>query len=247
MPIEIQMDGNVAVMTLACPKGNAMNHPFIDALNAALDQTAGPEVRALVITGRGRAFGAGLDLVESHGFDRAAATRFVDAFALEKPVVAAVNGHAIAGGCVLACAADWRVVASGDFAIGLTEVPLGIPFPVGALECARHAIPRESWAPCILEGRRLTPYEALRLGVADRVVGAAELVDVAKAKARELAELPPGSFALTKADLRDQGLARIRERKESSRVTFLDHWFGPDATSRRAAMVAELSAKKPPK
>lgn len=253
MPIEIEKDGAVAVMTLACPKGNAINLAFIAAMNQALDQVAGPEVRALVIIGQGRAFGAGLDLVEAHGFDEKAGAAFVEAFdglfarlfAFEKPVIAAVNGHAIAGGCVLACAADWRVMAAGDFAIGLTEVPLGIAFPVGALECARHAIPREHWNTCILEGRRLSPYDALKLGVVQRVVDPGDLLEVAKAKAHELAELPAGAFARTKHDLRDDHLARIRERAAESRATFVRHWFGPDATSKRAAMVAELKAKKP--
>ncbi len=253
MPIEIAKDGAVAVMTLACPKGNAINHAFITAMNQALDQVAGPEVRALVLTGQGRAFGAGLDLVEAHGFDEQGGAAFVEAFdglfarlfAFEKPVVAAVNGHAIAGGCVLACAADWRVMAAGEFAIGLTEVPLGIAFPVGALECARHAIPREHWNTCILEGQRLSPYQALKLGVVQRVVDGGELLKVAKAKARELAELPAGAYARTKLDLRDDHLARIRERAQESRAMFVRHWFGPIATAKRAAMVAELQAKKP--
>jgi len=133
-----------------------MNNAFIAAMNQALDRVSGDDVRALVLTARPRVR-RGLDLVESHAFDERAGAAFVEAFdglfarafAFTKPVVAAINGHAVAGGCVLACAADWRVMAAGDFTIALTEVPLGIPFPVGALECARHAIPRESWGTCI--------------------------------------------------------------------------------------------------
>lgn len=252
MPIEITMDGNVAVLTLACPKGNAMSNAFIAALNEALDRVEGDAaVRAVVLVGKGRAFGAGLDLKESHAFDEKAQAAFVEAFdtlfarmfAFPKPVVAAINGHAIAGGCVMACAADWRAMAAGEFTIALTEVPLGIPFPVGALECARHAIPREHWNTCILEGRKLAPFDALKLGLVSRVVDGGELLKVAKAKAHELAELPVGSFARTKLDLRDDGLAKIRERAAESRANFVRHWFGPDATERRAAMVAQLGAK----
>jgi enoyl-CoA hydratase len=253
MPIEIREDGDVAVATLACPKGNAMNHAFIEALHEALDRTSRAEVRALVLTGKGRAFGAGLDLVESHALDRAACARFVDAFddlfarlfTLPRPVIAAINGHAIAGGCVMACAADWRVMAAGDFSIGLTEVPLGIPFPVAAFECARYSIPRQSWAPCIVEGRTLTPYEALRLGVVERVVPGDEVLSIAVEKAKSLAALPAGSFGRTKLDLRAGGVARIRERASESRATFVEHWFGADATAKRSAMVASLTTKRP--
>lgn len=252
MPIDITMDGNVALLTLACPKANAINHAFIDALHASLDDVARDDVRALVITGRGRAFSAGLDLVESHGFDRDALKRFTDAFddvfvrlfTVARPVVAAINGHAIAGGCVLACAADWRVMAAGDAEIGLTEVPLGIPFPIGALEVARHAVPREHWGRCILEGKRLSAYEALRIGLVDRVVDPVDLMKAATHKAHELAELPSGAYARVKEELRAAAVARINARHAASRAAFVEHWFGSDATAKRADVVASLAGKK---
>src|SRR5262245_43000605 len=101
---------------MSMPRGNAINFAFIEALNGALDQAERDAPGALVMVGSGRTFGAGLDLVEAYDYDRATLAKFVDAFddlflrvfALPVPVVAAMNGHAIAGGCVLAMAADWR-------------------------------------------------------------------------------------------------------------------------------------------
>src|SRR5262245_5728643 len=107
MPVTHTMDDGVAVLKLELERGNAINLPFIDALNRALDEAeTSAATRAVVVTGTGKMFSGGLDLLWCYELDRPGMAHFVDAFdnlflrlfVFPKPMVAAVNGHALAGG-----------------------------------------------------------------------------------------------------------------------------------------------------
>jgi enoyl-CoA hydratase/carnithine racemase len=104
-------------------------------------------------------------------------------FSLPKPVVAAVNGHAIAGGCVMACAADYRMMAREPGRIGIPELLVGVPFPVVPLEIMRFAAPPQHLQSLIYRGTTLTADEALQHGLVDAVVDPEGLVDGAVAVA----------------------------------------------------------------
>jgi enoyl-CoA hydratase len=244
----------VAVLSLELGRGNAIDPAFITALHAALDEAERSEARALVITGKGRVFCGGLDLPAIHAFDRAAVEHFVDAFdglfrrvlAFERPVVAAINGHAIAGGCVLAMACDLRVMADGPFQIGLNEVQLGIPFPPATFEIARRATPAAAQSQVILQGRRFSPAEALALGLVHRLTGERGVLADAVDEARVFAAAGPAAVRAVKADLVAPVLARIDAVTAERRAHFLDLWFGADAQGRIAALCAELLAKHKP-
>src|SRR6185436_16842406 len=133
--------------------------------------------RAAVMVGQGSIFSAGVDLVRilegRHDyvavFMPALAKAFEAAFSCPKPVVAAINGHAIAGGCVLACAADRRLMALGEGRIGVPELVVGVPFPTIAVEIMRQATPAHVDA-LIMTGANLTPDEAQVRGVVHAVV-----------------------------------------------------------------------------
>src|SRR5262249_38045748 len=137
----------VATVTFDRPPANGMNHDFFVELEALVATLGAPAVRAVVVTGTGRFFSAGLDLFEVFAYDPPAFTDFTarfDAgftalFGLMKPVVAAVNGHAVAGGAVLAATADFRLMAAGPGRIGLTEILVGVPFPATIMEIVRFA------------------------------------------------------------------------------------------------------------
>ena len=132
--MQIETSGEVAVLPMRAGKANAIGSAFLDRLSAQLDAVEASGASALVLTGEGRAFSAGLDLPEVSRLDRGALERFIRrfsevmlrVFALPVPVVAAINGHAIAGGCVLAMQADVRLAAEGDYRIGLNEVAIGL-------------------------------------------------------------------------------------------------------------------------
>jgi enoyl-CoA hydratase len=119
-----------------------------------------------------------------------------------KPVVAAINGHAIAGGAVLACCADRRIMARGEARIGVTELLVGVPFPALAFEIVRFAVPQRYLPEFTLSGATYESEEALARGWIDDVAEPADLLQDAIAVAQELALLSPPAFAQTKKQIR---------------------------------------------
>jgi enoyl-CoA hydratase len=155
------------------------------------------------------------------------------------PLVAAVNGHAIAGGCILASTADARIGASGDYRIGVSEVSLGIVFPASAFEIMRHVLAPERTTEVLLGGRLLTPEEAVGAGILHRVVPAEKLLGEAEALARELGDKPALAFRHSKLALRAPMLERIDATREEARGLFLSSWFSPEVVQRRKAILSK--------
>src|SRR5207244_1939923 len=213
----LERQGPLAVLTLDRPPANALNRDFFSEVGTVLPALAAVDVRGVVVTGTGRFFSAGLDLFEILTYRGAEASEFMarfddgftGLFALEKPVVAAVNGHAIAGGAVLAATADFRLAAEGDGRIGLTEIQVGVPFPTSALEVVRFSCAGPYLPELLFHGRTYAPEEARVRRLVDDVVPAAELLPRALALAGELAARPLASFAASKRAPRADGLARI--------------------------------------
>jgi enoyl-CoA hydratase len=251
MPITHTLDEGIAVLTLELGQGNAINAAFIAALNKALDELSGPEVRALVITGKGRAFCGGLDLIAADALDRPAIVKFVAAFdalflrvfSWPTPIVAAINGHAIAGGAILAMSADLRVMVKGPYGIGINEALLGISLPSAALEIARHALPRAAWAPAFLAGKRYRPEEAASIGLVHHLVES-DVLSEALTQARALAAGGAAAIRRVKADLLAPTLERIEANRVASQAAFVDLWFEPEARSRIGGLRDELLARR---
>ncbi|WP_174237058.1 enoyl-CoA hydratase/isomerase family protein [Mycobacterium basiliense] len=240
--IEIETIDAVRVLTLSSGRVNALDVELLNELSDALRELQRSGVGALVVTGAGRVFCAGVDLNRvvqgSTGYtDRlipALSDAFVALFSYPGPTVAAVNGAAIAGGCVLACACDRRLV-SPDAGIGATEVHVGVPFPAAALEVMRYACADRA-EDVVLGGRTHRGEEAIANGLAHRVV-AEDLMGAAVAEASELGGIPAEAYRHTKAQLRAPTLARIREAGD------VDHevreMWGADQTQRRIAAYVE--------
>ena len=123
-------------------------------------------------------------------------------FLFPKPMVAAVNGHAIAGGCVIACACDYRLMADGQARIGTTELKVGVPFPISALEILRFAVGEPVTQQLAYTGDLYSPTEAVEFGLVHEVTAPEDLSLRALDVAMQLAEIPAESFALTKRTLR---------------------------------------------
>lgn len=252
MPVTRTDHDAVALLALELGRGNAIDHPFIDALNSALDDVeADPRVRALVLTGQGRTFCGGLDLLGSYAFDRPAMGRFVDAVdalfvrvaAFPRPLIAAVNGHALAGGAILAMAADHRLMTPGPYSLGVNEVLLGIPFPAGAFEIARRAVPPAHRAETLLEGRRYSPEEAVAAGIVHGLAGERGVVADAIDRARRFCAGAPEAVRAAKADLVAPLLAAVDATRTARHARFLDAWFAPDARERIGRLHDDLLRK----
>jgi enoyl-CoA hydratase len=231
--IDLTRRGTVEVLRMAHGKANALDLELCEGLTSRLHECAQSDAGALVITGGGRMFSAGVDLVRllngGAGYVRAflpALNRMcATLFTLDKPVVAAVNGHAIAGGCVIACAADYRLMTREPARIGIPELLVGVPFPVEPLEIMRFAAPHHVQA-MICRGVTLTPDLALQQGLVDALADADCLIDEAVAVAESLAAIPAAAFGLTKRQLREPALQRMRAGAEID-AAVEDAWASP--------------------
>lgn len=235
----------IAVVTMAKPPMNTMDSAVLEGLTAMFERLAGdPDVKAAVLTGEGAAFSAGLDLKTVPHLDLAGQRRLIAAlndcfgtlYAWPKPLVAAVNGHAIAGGMVAALATDWRVVADVKLQASLAEIHVGVTFPVAPLEVARGELAPAAARHLVLLGETLDARAAVALQVFDECVPAADLMARAIDRAHRYAALPPQAFATTKRELRAAALARIGEAR-SGRDPRYASWLGDEMTRAAAAAI----------
>jgi enoyl-CoA hydratase len=146
-------------------------------------------------------------------------------------VVAAVNGHAIAGGCVIVLACDTRLMAQGDGRIGVPELLVGVPFPAAALEVVRFAVPRDQVQSLIYTGQTVRPPDALAAGLIDEVVAPDQLLARAQEVARQLAMIPPEVYRLTKQSLRAEALERIDRTSEMHDRAVLQVWSAAETNT----------------
>jgi enoyl-CoA hydratase len=247
----IEPKGDVAVLRMRGGKANAMTAEFLSDLVRLVDELEASDAGAAVLIGDGPHFSAGLALPALIDLDRPSLREFIDIFAsamlsvfrCQLPVVAAVNGHAVAGGCVLALQADLRLMAEGKGKIGLTEVQLGIGLPGVVLESLRLQVPATSLFAIALEGRLFGPGEAYTLRLVDDVCPAETLERLAIERATALARIPRGGFAQVKAGLRRPAVEAITRHGDEERERWLDSWFSDEAQKRLREQVARLTAR----
>ena len=229
----------VAVLRLEHGKANAFDVDLFHELDERIAEAV-PAVRALVLTGTGGIFSAGVDLfkVRGGGADYLAAflprlsESLLRLFTLPLPVVAAMNGHALAGGFVLALACDHRVMAEGKGKVGLTELLVGVPFPAAALEIVRFQAPGRLSSDLILSGRTMSGREAAEMRLVDEVVPPDELVDRAVEVAGRYGAIPRQAFAHSKRHLRAPAVEAFERYRGEVDPEVLRSWSRPETLYR---------------
>ena len=249
--IRIDTNGPVAILRMDKGRGNSIDEPLTrDLIQAAADLAADPAVRGVLLTSaHPKLFSPGLDLVTLIELDRKAMERFMLLFAdmvwalygLAKPMVAGVNGHAVAGGCILALTADHRVLRRGGAQIGLNEVRVGLPLPWTVTELLRASVPPNALSQVALLGRNFTDEEALRVGLADELADASGFEDHCLLRLDEFVEKDSYAVATTKAALRHDVLAAMKAHEVLRIGPWLDGWFSDTTRSRMRELAAGLS------
>ena len=248
--VQVEIKDGIGTIRLAGPRGNAMSAELVSDLSSAL-RTVGGEasVKAVLLTSaHPKLFCPGLDLVSLSEINRSDMGAFMlefssvltDLFALKKPVVAAVNGAAVAGGCLLALTADWRVVKRGAV-MGLNEVKVGVPLPWSAVMILKTAAPASFHTAVALLGRNFEGDSALASGLAHEVVDAERLESTVAERLAEFADKDPFAFGVTKGYLRGPAVASMRDRDAALLDEFLDGWFSEGTQARIRKVVAALS------
>jgi enoyl-CoA hydratase len=216
---QIAREGTVAVISLDDGKMNALALEQFDSLSQALKEVQSSDADAAVLTGREGAFSAGLNLKVLPTLEPKALIEVLERFAqvvgyelfmFPKPLVAAVSGHAIAAGAMMALACDVRLFAKGAYKFGLNEVPGGLPMPAFGVELIRHAVAPHYLTEMVMHGKMIDPDTCLTRQIAEAVLDAKELRAAAIARAQQLGQLPQAPYAVTKRKLRGQGAEYAR-------------------------------------
>jgi enoyl-CoA hydratase len=243
--IETTRDGDIALLRLCHGKASALDLELCEALERALATEESRSARALVLTGSGSIFCAGVDLRRVVSGGATYVARFLPALdalllrllRLEKPLVGALNGHAIAGGALIAAACDLRLCARGNATIGVPELKVGVPFPPTAVELARELFPPALLGQALYLGRSWNAEECLAAGIVDELVEPERLLPRALERARELAAIPAESFAATKRLRRQPALDTLERHRSEAVGRTLAAWSSPEGLAAVAAYV----------
>jgi enoyl-CoA hydratase len=214
--LEVDEQVDVVTVTFAHGKVSALDVELLRAVEERFRGLA-TDPRPVVLTGQGRIFSAGVDLVRLvdggseyvRAFMPALSDAFMAVFEHPAPVVAAINGHALAGGCIFAATCDVRIASDGPQTLGVTELLVGVPFPAAPLEIMRHAVGDPVASHMVFTGRRMGVEEAHRLGLVHEVVTEESLLATAQERARELGALARPAYRLGKQQLRRESIDRI--------------------------------------
>lgn len=241
--IQIERVGQVAVLRIDRPPANAIDLDLANEFATALESiVTTDDIGALIVTGAGSCFSAGLDLKLVPTYDRAQQQAMVmqvnrlfgGLYGLALPTISAVNGHAIAGGVILALACDYRIGAEGDYKVGLAEVRVGVPFPTAAMAIVQSELTKPAARVMVLTARNSSPQAAVSLGVLDELQPPDRLLSRAMEVAKEMAELPRASYRRIKRQLRDDALARISDAIDNRNEPMLDSWLSAETQAASA-------------
>ena len=249
-PLRVENRGAVRILVLDRGRANALDPGLVGALHqAARDAMGDPGVGGVVLaSASSRVFCGGFDLGvvghtdrETFGrFMRAFEALFYELFLYPKPLVAALGGHAVAGGALLAGTADFRWATDGGGTIGLPEASLGVHVPRHFLEALRATIGDHALTRWSLSGGAVSFAEAITLGAVDRILPAAALLDAAVAYAEDLGRAPGDVYASVKRDLRGTAYEKAQSVLEESRAVFIDSWFSERGQAGIAATLSRL-------
>ncbi|QOW18834.1 enoyl-CoA hydratase/isomerase family protein [Lysobacter ciconiae] len=256
--VKARVHGDVVELQLARPPVNALDPALCRELHHAVTSAISEGARGIVLAGAPRIFSAGLDVpyLLSLGDDRKAISEAWQAFfgaaralaASTIPVVAAITGHAPAGGCVYALCCDYRIMASGDFRIGLNETRVGLVAPEGVQRLMRRVVGAHRAERLLVAGDMVDADTALRFGLVDELVDMGPEHDTSGLLARAhewlgaLLALPHDAMRHTREIARAEVIEALQPEHIGLEV-FVDAWFEPGTQDALKALVARLGKK----
>ena len=232
--IELIKIKNIATIKLNRGKVNALNEPFVEELYHCLkDLEDDFETRAVIITGQGNFFSFGFDIPEFLSFQPKEFARYLTKFtalytyifAYPKPMVMALNGHTIAGGCMLAIAGDYRIMTTGKARISLNELSFGSSVFAGSVIMLKYLVGARFAEQILLGGGMYSAEQAKSMGLVDDIGTEAELMQAATAKAQEYLSKYPPAFASIKGHLRKAVVAEMIQVETKSIEDFVEIWY----------------------
>jgi 3,2-trans-enoyl-CoA isomerase len=251
---QLNIRDRLAIITLDRGRSNPMNHQMIGELLEVIKSLESDQnVGGLILTGKEGFFSSGVDLIEAYDYDQEQSSLFWTDFltlqaelaAFKKPIVAAISGHSPAGGCVLAICCDYRVMARGEFIIGLNEIPVGIIVPDFVFSLYAFWLGEKKAYQSLLEGKLFNVDEALQYGLVDEVCASENLVKAAEKKIRAYMKFNPVTWGQSKLNLRKELLNKISTDNTDTLNHMLKQWWAPETRHGLQAMIQNLKSKKP--
>jgi enoyl-CoA hydratase len=233
--VTVEAHGDLAVVRIDRPPANALDLQLLEEGRAALTELEASAPGAVVIVGRDGFFSAGVDLKLAPRLDADGQRAMVEGinrlfagwYGFPRPVVCAVNGHAIAGGLILALCGDYRVgPAEGRF--GLTELRVGIPYPAAAMAVVRAELSPPAARRLALEAQLVGPERALELGILDELAASGEVLTRALEVAVALAALPGDAYSTVKRQLRGATIAALRDTVDRHSDPMAGAWLSEE-------------------
>ena len=250
--IKVTIKDHLSLITLDRGKSNALNREMITELNDILTNiSSDPNIAGVIITGKEPFFSAGLDLIELYNYNEEEAESFWHLFlkfianitAFKKPMVAAINGHSPAGGCVIALACDYRVMAEGKYIIGLNEVPVGIIVPNSIFNLYSFWIGSANASRSLLEGKLFTPEEALQVGLVDELVNPASIITAAERRIRKYMGMESNTWQQSKLSIRKDLIASTDADQNEALKVMLKQWWAPTTRNILKTIIDNLQKK----
>lgn len=234
-------------------KSNAMNLQVVDELIEAIGiAEEDPSIEGLILSGKEGFFSAGLDLITLYEYDEAQMRQFWSRFmlllqklaAFPKPAVAAITGHSPAGGCVMAICCDYRVMAEGEYVIGLNEIPVGIVVPHGIFKLYAFWLGQAKAYQSILEGKLFSPTEAKQIGLVDELVPLPRIQNSAMQKIKMLTQYERNAWQNTKRNFRSELVKALAENVDESIEQVLTQWWRPSTRAVLKTIIENLTQRK---
>lgn len=250
--IERIIHERILELRLARPPVNAISPELTKELLRALRDAPGEGFRAVIISGAPGMFSAGLDVPTLLQLDRAGIIAFWnDFFELMAsvarspiPTVAAITGHSPAGGAVIAIFCDYRVMARGNFKIGLNEVQVGLTVPESIQLAFKRLLGNHRAERMMVAGAMIESEAALQIGLVDELADIDQVIPQALAWCRQHLALPPEAMSSTRRIARRDLADIMGDASRFPADEFADAWFGEETQATLQAMVARLKSKK---
>lgn len=232
--VTMYREDSVATVVLNHGKVNALNESTVEELQVAFDSlTDDDSVRAVVLTGNDKFFSFGLDVPELYDYTEEEFQHYLvkftglytSIFQFPKPVIASIGGHAIAGGCILALACDYRLMVEGKARVGLNEMTFGSSIFAGSVEMLIYCCGQRNAETVLMGGQMYPARQALDLGLIDRVVSPEDFTEETTAVAALYAERDPEAYAALKALLRSPVVDQMERSEQESIRAFTDIWY----------------------
>ena len=226
--IKLEFDEKICIIRLARSVTNPLNLALLKELSKNLQKLHDDSsIRGIILTGdNDKFFSIGFDIPELYHQSKSQVTLFyktfnrlsIDLYTFPKPIINAITGHAIAGGCILSICCDYRFIADERKLMGLNEIKLGIPVPYPADCILRQLVGDRTGREIMYTGDFYKPEESLKMGLVDTVLPIDQVLPKAIEKAKLIGEMPPEAFSMIKQNrvktVKEHILSKLKEKEE---------------------------------